>query len=337
VDAGLKRLHPRGIAPWAVLGLLGLLASGGFLLTSSLWVKAALHVGVYTLSAVLMARAWRSSGTRGAREPVLLALLAGAVLFAVSSLGWWYVPLLTGRPLPAPSPVDALYFCAYGSVGVYLLMLGRRNRRSDPRGALDALIIALGLTPTGYLLLVNPVVGPIGSIGLAEATFLAYPYVVALLVSLALWVAVVAARRSAAYGLLMGWLGTELIGDVIYGRTGAAGTFSYGQSWQALYVLSATCLGALALHPGLIGLATPSSRPAARARTRLLVLGAAVAAPTAPCSTSSSGPTTTRSCCCAWAPRSRSSGSSASACSASRPIWPRRVACSLSWNGSRRT
>jgi hypothetical protein len=102
---------------------------------------------------------------------------------------------------------------------------------------------------------------------------------VGLLVSLGAWVAFVARAGRCRTLLLLGWLGTELLGDVIYGRTGATGAFEYGQYWQVLYVLSAACLGALALHPDLRSLAAPSERPAGHGRGRLLALGAAAAAP----------------------------------------------------------
>jgi hypothetical protein len=299
VDARLSHLHHRSIPAWAAFLLVGLLAGVGSLSTTSIWLKAAVHMSLYTVSTVLLARAYWSSRGRRQAHTVLPALLAGAVLYLLGNLGWWFYPLVTGRPLPAPSVVDALYFSAYAAVGVFLILLGRRNRASDPTGALDALIIAIGLLPAGYLALVDPISGLAADLGPMEATFLAYPLAVGLLVSLGMWVAFVAARRSAPYFLLMGWLGCELLGDVIYGRTGATGTFSYGQPWQVLFVLSTACLGALALHPGLASLAAPSPRPAGRARTRLLVLGAALAAPAARCSTSSEGPTTSRSCCCA--------------------------------------
>jgi hypothetical protein len=87
---------------------------------------------------------------------------------------------------------------------------------------------------------------------------------------------------SIPYLLLGGWIVFELVADLIYLDAGVAGTYVYGQPWQALWVLSAGCLGTLALHPGARIMLQARRTPPVRGRTRLYVIGVALTGPLIP-------------------------------------------------------
>jgi len=274
-DLTARRLGP--VPAWAAFLAAGAGMAVVFVLTGNLWVQAGLFVGVSLAATLTVAWVWLPS-RRAHPDRLVDVLLLGMVAYTAATAGWFFFPLLVGRPLPPTSLVDALYFLAYGLFAVFLLMLGRRSTGADRRSALDAVIVALGLSPLGWVTLVEPLLAD-GRLSVGDLTYLTYPVAVTLLLALAVQIGFVAGRRGVPHLLLAGWIGGELIADVVYAGTGIAGTFAYGQAWQVLSVASYSCMGALALHPRTRQMRAPHPARLANARGRLLLLGAAQALP----------------------------------------------------------
>jgi diguanylate cyclase (GGDEF)-like protein len=274
--AGLRRGRPVGAPPWRTFVLAGAVACVLFALSTDRWLQGTLLVGTYAVSTLLLARtAWRTRW-RTPPDQLLPVFLVGAVLYLVALAGRSFWPLTVG-PLPAPSLVDVLFFSSYACFGTFLLLLGRRYRNEDLRALLDAVIIVLGLTPVGWVALIEPQIE--GRFTASNLTFSAYPVALAVLLALAIRVAFVADRLSGPYLLLGGWIAGELVADLVYAHMGVSGSFRHGQSWQALWLVSATCIGALALRPDLPDVGAPHSARQTTARGRLWALAVALALP----------------------------------------------------------
>ena len=108
---------------------------------------------------------------------------------------------------------------------------------------------------------------------------MAYPTLVFGLLAMTVRLFFLAGRRTAPHLLLAGWILLELIADVVYLRVSVQGTYAYGQWWQAMWIVSAACIGAVALHPetGLL-FERRTTRPVSGSR-RLYVLAFCLAAP----------------------------------------------------------
>ncbi|WP_157041698.1 GGDEF domain-containing protein [Nitriliruptor alkaliphilus] len=236
----------------------GGLAAAFYALPRGGWLQALLFSVAPLVAACLLA--WRLK-----REGLLLArpwvfLLAGAGLYAVATPFWSLLPLVTGRDLPFPSVLDAIYFTSYVLSAVFLTDLIRyRHRTSEDavRGALVALIDA-GLFALAGVALLWPAVISLAdpdTVGLQQLVVLGYPLLTAVLLGLVARLAITGGKqRSPALGLLLVWAAAELAGDILYGYLSATGGFFRGHPISVAWLVSYAALGTLAVHPGLVRL-----------------------------------------------------------------------------------
>jgi diguanylate cyclase (GGDEF)-like protein len=178
-----------------------------------------------------------------------------------------------------PSVLDGLFLAAYALLAVFLWQLGNRAEGRGRRDLLDITIVVSGLAPLCWQLLVHPLTKS-ATFSAALVTYLAYPVCVFALLAMTVRLAFVARRRTAPHLILAGWITLELAADLVFLRQAATGAYAYGQWWQALWILSAGCVAALALHPRLaLLLDRQPSRTVVSSTRRLYVLSASLAVP----------------------------------------------------------
>ena len=147
-----------------------------------------------------------------------------------------------------------------------LVLVRRRNPRTDRAGAIDSLILTLGIALLSWVFLIAPNI-QLGGGWLAEAVSIAYPVGDILLLAAAIRLAVDRGVRAPAFYLLAGSIVCLLTTDSVYNRMLLDGTYN-GQvildvGWIFYYLL----WGAAALHPSMRTLEQP-----AEGRTRLTPL-----------------------------------------------------------------
>jgi diguanylate cyclase (GGDEF)-like protein/PAS domain S-box-containing protein len=206
----------------------------------------------------------------------------GLFLFWLGDLYTYSYELFLGSEVPFPSLGDAAYILVYPVLIAGVVMLvRRRNPESDRAGAIDSLIMTLGLALISWVLLIKPYVRDGELTLLVKLVSIAYPLGDILLLAAAIRLAVDAGRRAPAFFLIVASIVALLATDFVYGLTTLKGTYA-GQlwldaGWIAFYVL----WGAAALHPSMREL----EQPAPDRDTRLtplrfaLLTAAAVIAP----------------------------------------------------------
>jgi diguanylate cyclase (GGDEF)-like protein/PAS domain S-box-containing protein len=199
------------------------------------------------------------------RAVVAWGLLAlGQSLFLAGDVWTYSLPSVFGLHVGFPSPGDALYLTVYPALMTGLLLLvRRRNPRSDRAAAIDSLILTLGIALLSWVFLIAPNI-QLGGDWLPEAVSIAYPVGDILLLAAAIRLAVDRGVRAPAFYLLAASIVCLLTTDSVYNRMILDGTYN-GQvildvGWVLYYVL----WGASALHPSMRTLEQP-----AEGRTRL--------------------------------------------------------------------
>jgi hypothetical protein len=147
------------------------------------------------------------------------------LLYTLATVGFAGWPVALGVVLPVPSVVDAMYFLSYCLFGVLLWRLGSRSQPDGRRQFLDTLIVALGVLPVVWVRLVEPqLVG--GPVSMSSLVYLAYPVFVSVLLGLTVRLAFRAHQSSTPYVLLGGWIGLELVADLVFWTTAWQGPTS---------------------------------------------------------------------------------------------------------------
>jgi diguanylate cyclase len=260
--------------PLGAVGVATMVAVVFFSLSAGGLAQTTLFVLVAFAAPVLLAVRLAREQLLGSRLWVLLWL--GAGLYALATPFWGLLPIVTGRELPFPSPLDAVYFASYTLSAAFLMSLLRhRHRRTEEagRGAAVALLEAgifaialLAILWPGLISpnLTDPDIGP-----LAQSVAVGYPLLTAVLFGLVVRLAISARSWTAELSLLLLWAGGELAGDIFYGYLSASGDFSYGHPISVFWLLSYTALGTLALHPRLLRLTAADGQLALEHSSRL--------------------------------------------------------------------
>ncbi|MDX6215740.1 MAG: hypothetical protein QOG99_1324 [Frankiales bacterium] len=257
----------------------GAVSATTFLLSSSAWVQAAAQIPVYAAGAGLLALRWVR--TRRDRPDSLMALAVVAFgLYFGASIAGVAVPLLAPSTMavPVPSVLDGSFLLAYLLLALFLWRLGGRAAAAGRRDALDLFIVLGAAVPLFWMFMVEPLLES-APVSAALVTYVAYPVAVFGLLAMTVRLALVSGRRSVPHLLLTGWIAFELCADVVFLYAGAHGTFAYGQPWQVMWIVSATCVGALALHPSTEVLFTPQTSRPVSGRRRLFLLAWCMATP----------------------------------------------------------
>jgi diguanylate cyclase (GGDEF)-like protein/PAS domain S-box-containing protein len=191
-------------------------------------------------------------------------MFVGQMLFVAGDFYTYSLTSLFGVNVGFPSPGDGLYLTVYPALMAGLLVLvRRRNPRTDRAGAIDSLILTLGIALLSWVFLIAPNI-QLGGDWLPEAVSIAYPVGDILLLAAAIRLAVDRGARTPAFYLLAGSIVCLLTTDSVYNRMLLVGGY-HGQvildvGWIFYYLL----WGAAALHPSMRTLEQP-----AEGRTRL--------------------------------------------------------------------
>jgi diguanylate cyclase (GGDEF)-like protein len=266
---------------WIGYLVLGAASASVFLISDQPWVQAWVQMPVYGMSAALLAWRWWQSRTSH-RDPLLTLAVAAFVLYFSASILGALVPLLTPPTahVPVPSFLDGLFLLSYSLLGLFLWRLGSRSGAAGRRDILDTLIVVGGVAPVFWTFLVAPLFET-GAPLAALLTYVAYPTCVFGLFCLTVRLAFVTRRQTVLHLLLGGWIVGELSADLIFLSATVNKTYVYGQPWQALWILSAACVGSFALHPRAEVLLERHTLPHVNGPRRLWVLAACLAAPIA--------------------------------------------------------
>lgn len=197
---------PRTAIPVAILlTVTFFMAPAGGL--AQLTVLALAALAAPSLLAVRLAR----EGLLGSRPWVLL--VAGAGLYGVASPFWGVLPVVTGRTLPFPSVVDAVYFVSYALSGAFLVSLlirqhrhGIRGRRGAAIALLDAGVVAVAVIAALWPSTIGPNLADPYVAGLSLLVSAGYPLVSAMLVGLVVRVAL-GSTWTPQLWLLLVWAG----------------------------------------------------------------------------------------------------------------------------------
>ena len=275
-----QRLSPRAVSAawqgWVLLLLAGLGAIFGYYLLPQAGVAQAVVLSVVNAAAAVAAfvAAVRSVGLS---RVVWVSLGVGLMFSTLANIPYYGYPLLTGRPVPFPCPVDALWLLTYPCFVVALWALAKQRRGDDYGGnLLDAVIIVGGGGALMWVLVLGPVVHSSGLAPLAHVVSVLYPLmdlvVFAMLVRL-----LVGSRHSGSIQLLVASFVALLVSDTVYALALAHGTYHFGGPSDGLWMLSYLLIGVAALHPTARSL--PTTTPSAGYRLslgRLVFLGAAL-------------------------------------------------------------
>jgi diguanylate cyclase (GGDEF)-like protein len=272
--------HSVTSAPWVwYLGLGGLSTTVFLVFVHHPWVQAGAQVSIYAVSGALLARRWWRTRAPQPDALLTLAVVAFGLYFCASILGALLPLLITlEAPVTAPSFLDGLFLLSYALLGLFLWRLGSRSAGVGSRDVIDMLIVVGGVAPLFWVFLIQPLLES-GAPLPALITYLAYPVSVFGLVCLTVRLAFVARRRTMLHLLLTGWIVGELSADVVFLHASVNGVYAYGQAWQALWIVSATCVGSLALHPRTEVLLEGRTRRQGSGSRRLWVLAGCLAAP----------------------------------------------------------
>jgi diguanylate cyclase (GGDEF)-like protein/PAS domain S-box-containing protein len=195
--------------------------------------------------------------------------IVGQFLFFAGDLYTYSYPKLFGADVEFPSLGDAIYLMVYPAlVGGLLLLVRRRNPRGDRAGAIDSLILTVGIGLFSWVFLVAPNIHLSGLTPFEKAVSAAYPLGDILLLAAAIRLATDLGKRAPAFYLLITSIVSLLAVDSAYTYALLTDAYnhqlSYDVGWIAYYLL----WGAAALHPSMRTL----EEPALDSRTRLTPL-----------------------------------------------------------------
>jgi len=212
---------------------------------------------------------------RGVWQLFALAL----VLFAAGDVTFDVALRAFGRADGYPF-ADVLYLAAYPIMAIALVRLARS--RFDRETAIDSAIVAVALCAVIWQWVVTPVIGASTRATLETLVAVAYPIMDILLVVVIVHAVFTLPRWTPAAWLLFVGLGVMLVGDAVYARLIADGTYTDGGVLDALWPISYFLLAAAVMHPSMRALWEGEDAGIIRhGRARMVVLGTALfAAPT---------------------------------------------------------
>jgi len=176
----------------------------------------------------------------------------GLALFWLGDLYTYSYPKLFGADVPFPSLGDAIYLAVYPALMIGLVVLvRRRNQRADGPGAVDALIMTLGLSLISGILLIAPYVHDRTLTLLPKLVSIGYPMGDIILLAAGIRLAVDAGKRRPAFYLLIASIVTLLATDFVYGLSILHNTYDHQLWMDAGWIFFYLLWGAAALHPSM--------------------------------------------------------------------------------------
>lgn len=208
----------------------------------------------------------------------------GQTFFVAGDVITYNYERLFGSPLPFPSLGDLFYLSVYPCLFVGLLLLVRRRSPGrDREGAIDSLIVAIGVGAVSWIFLMAPIARDSELDTVSKLVSIAYPLMDLMVMSAAIRLAVGTGKRPAAFYLMTCAVVALFVTDSIYSWISVHGivydntTGLLEGGWALFYLL----WGAAALHPSMRELEEPSRpRELKHPRRRLYLLaGASLVAP----------------------------------------------------------
>ncbi|WP_377644946.1 putative bifunctional diguanylate cyclase/phosphodiesterase [Oryzobacter terrae] len=255
-----------GLRLWHGMLAVGAVAVACYLFVpqESVWRIALFFVPQVMAASVVV---WRTLRVGSGAGRLLWVLLAAQVGYLVTCVFWYPVPVLSGRALPFPSFVDALYFAVYATYALFLFLVLRARARHRPAGRRVALTDAFVVSASMFAVLWVTVVQPNLASGVSSPSTvvaIVYPGFTLLLFVLTARLAIGNDVRNSAPGVLMlAWVGAEIIGDTAYGLQSANGSFQYSGGLSVTWMVSAVFLAAMVSHPNVVGFLAGDAQPVA--------------------------------------------------------------------------
>jgi diguanylate cyclase (GGDEF)-like protein/PAS domain S-box-containing protein len=235
-------------------------------------------LGLYGLLAVV-------AGIRLYRPTARLAwwlFVLGVFLFWVGDVYTYSIRILFNVTVPFPSFGDAVYLTMYPvlMVGI-MLFVRRRNQRADGPGAVDALIMTLGLALVSGIILIAPYVHDKTLGLLPKLVSIGYPMGDIILLAAGIRLAVDGGKRRPAFYLLIAGIVSMLVTDDTYGVLTLHNVYNHQLWLDAGWIFFYLFWGAAALHPSMKELTDVEVDRQARLTPLRLVLltGATLVAP----------------------------------------------------------
>jgi diguanylate cyclase (GGDEF)-like protein/PAS domain S-box-containing protein len=205
-------------------------------------------LGLYGLLALV-------AGIRAYRPQAWVAwwlLVVGVFLFWVGDVYTYSIRIVFNVTVPFPSFGDAVYLTMYPvlMVGI-LLLVRRRSQRADGPGAVDSLIMTLGLALVSGILLIAPYVHD-GTLGLLpKLVSIGYPMGDIILLAAGIRLAVDGGKRQPAFYLLIAGIVSMLVTDDLYGLLTLHNAYTHQLWLDAGWIFFYLFWGAAALHPSM--------------------------------------------------------------------------------------
>ena len=264
----------RWLAPWQVVGLVGVALLTLYLPVTSAPMRAAIYQVMGLLP--VLAIAWSLQRHRPARWLPWILIAAGQLAFSAGDAVWAYHDLVLATS-PFPSLGDALYLAGYPLIGLACVQLvHERHPGTGHARVVDAAIVAVGFGIVAWIALIQPIATD-SAIGTFERLVsVAYPVMDVVLIGIVARLAFAPAARLTAPRLLILSLGLMLAADVAFSLLSAAGLYVSGDPVDLLWLGSYVALAMAGLHPSIASEAAtaPIGEPGLSAR-RLAVLGLA--------------------------------------------------------------
>ena len=205
-------------------------------------------LGLYGLVAMV-------AGIRMYRPRAQLAwwlFVLGVFLFWVGDVYTYSIRILFDVSVPFPSFGDAVYLTMYPvlMVGI-MLLVRRRNQRADGPGAVDALIMTLGLALVSGILLIAPYIHDNTLSLLPKLVSIGYPMGDIILLAAGIRLAVDGGKRRPAFYLLIAGIVSMLVTDDLYGLLTLHNVYNHQLWLDAGWIFFYLFWGAAALHPSM--------------------------------------------------------------------------------------
>ncbi|MEO8423466.1 MAG: EAL domain-containing protein [Actinomycetota bacterium] len=265
---------------WLVYLLTGVITTLVFLFVPGMRVGGLLNL-IALSSPVVILVALRLNRVEYKLPWVLIAL--GQVFFVAGDVITYNYDRLFGTELPYPSIGDVLYLSVYPCLFLGILLLIRhRNPGRDRDGAIDSLIVGIGVGVLSWVFLIAPYTHDTTLTTVQKLVSMGYPLMDLMLVTGAIRLAVGRGKKNQAFYFLLAAVIALFVTDAMYGWFGLHGGYDNQTGyleggWAAFYLL----FGAAALHPAVRSFSQRSTDTKGRlSRTRLAAL--AVVSLTAP-------------------------------------------------------
>jgi diguanylate cyclase (GGDEF)-like protein len=265
---------------WRWFLAVGLAAAGMHALLGGGGAQPAIYqvvAGVATITVVLGVRLHEPAGARSWN-----VLAAGIALWVVGDLIWnAHASVFDTQPFPAPA--DVAYLASYPLLIVAVVGLVRARHAGREVGTLvDALAVCVAAVVPTWIFLVSPAAADSELGVLGRIVAIAYPVADLFLVLVLARLVLSRGPRPRAFWLLLGGLSVNLLADAVYAVPSVNAHYAADNPLETLYLLGYVLLGAAALDPSMVDVATPGpdASRAAAIRWRVVLMG--LAAATAP-------------------------------------------------------